>query len=128
MNMESENQLRELFAELRHRDEQATPSFDSRTDAAQRLPRAAHGYATQLAMAAAVVILLMSGFAVANLRSRARAIESELEQWTALSHWQAATDTFLAGSRMPWSGRLETPTDSLIDVHADLANSITEKL
>jgi hypothetical protein len=112
----TEDNLRQLFHELREQDAQRAPSFDAvarpsaSADAAQR---AAIPW-LRFAAGAAIGVLLAAGIALAIFRSRMHSSEMELQQWATLSNWKAPTDTLLNVPCTPWGSTTSTPSDSWI--------------
>jgi hypothetical protein len=127
MNTEKiENELRQLFGELRANDSQRVPSFYSVTRASSSTtstPRKSSPWFRFLS-ATAVLVLLIAGIALAALHSHTRSFEREMQRWAALSDWETPTDTLLSISETPWGSAVPMPSDSLIDANtADLSDT-----
>jgi hypothetical protein len=130
MNMEqTETKLKQLFSELKARDSQRVPPFNSVTRA---LPQGASTRRTiprwpQFALLGAAVVVLIAGVAVVSFRTHTRSFEKEMHEWAALSDWEAPTDALLSVSEMPWDNTTTSPSDFPLNDDSS-SDTTTEKL
>ena len=109
----TEKNLTQLYHELRARDAQRMPAFDSVTSASTvgvQPPRMAFLW-VRFAAAAVAASLLLAAIA---LRTREHSTAVEVRQWEVVSAWQAPTDRLLNVPGVPWGTRVSTATDSWI--------------
>ena len=121
----TEAELRALFQEARALDAAGAPGF-------RRLsrPEAAPGPAgiAWLRPAAALAAGVMgAGVILFVLLTNARRPDTELQQWTAISNWQAPTDKLLTLSSTPWGCTVTTPTDAWIDTSSTASEATQPK-
>jgi hypothetical protein len=99
----SEQKLKALFNELRAEDSRWAPSFNA-------IARASSSGATawpisfpwcRLALGTIAVALFVAGITVTAIRLHTRSFEKEMQQWKALSEWEAPSDTLLGNYDAP---------------------------
>jgi hypothetical protein len=105
----TDERLRELFAEMRCRDESAAPSFGR----LMREPPRQSSVAWLRLAAVAGVAVLSAGLLL--LSPGGARNEADLKAWASLSEWQATTDMLLTMSETPWSRASLSTTDAWID-------------
>ncbi len=114
MNSEpADRKLQRLFDASRAEDASGAPDFEELLSSGPAAPRAAIRW-KRLASAAAAVAVLAVSFALLHRRS-APEPAADLKQWEAVSAWRASTDSLLPVSNLSQAGRLNAPTDSLIN-------------
>jgi hypothetical protein len=99
----SEQKLKALFNELRAEDSRRAPSFGviaraSRSGVSAR-PMSFPWF--RLALGTIAVALFVAGITVTAIRLHRRSFEKEIQQWEALSEWEAPSDTLLSISDAP---------------------------
>ena len=117
MNTEKyEQELRQLFNELRAADEQCIPSFGrfARERPSDKSPGRSILRLRWL-LGPGAVALLIAGIALAASQLREHRAKKELQQWAALSDWAAQTDGLLGVSASFAGGEVIAPTDSLLE-------------
>ena len=105
-----DDELKQLFQELKRQDAQRGPSFAGMT----RAPRPAFVMAWgRLATMTAALVIVSVTLVMFHAR-RTHTTEDNLQQWAALSNWQASTDGLLSVSNTPWAGTFTASSDSWI--------------
>ena len=125
-------ELRQLFGELRTREQRHAPSFATLATESAPGPAASSSRMSlpwfRLALGTTAMALLLAGIALAANRTRARARQREMQQWAALSTWEAPTDALLSISSVPWGSSVTAPSDSLLNTSPDSSGTTIEKL
>ena len=127
----TEKELRQLFSELRIREQRQVPSF---VVIARASPSASAASSSRMsfpwlrfAVGSVAIVLLLAAITLGANRIRARAMQREMQQWAALSTWAAPSDALLSISSMPWGISVTVPSDSLINNSPDSSGTTLEK-
>ncbi len=108
-NDKTDNYLRQVFHEIRKRDEQRAPAFEVVLDEAERRGKAVSVFPRF--KLAAIAALLVAGAFLVVFGPRDRQPQDETLAWAALTDWQASTDVLLTMSDTPWEDQLIMPSD-----------------
>ena len=111
----TEKELRQLFRELRTWEQRRVPSFVASASASVSAPAGSSSRMSlrwfPLALGAIALVLAIASIALAANQMRARSMQREMQQWAALSTWEASTDALLSVSSVPWGSSVTAPSD-----------------
>jgi hypothetical protein len=100
---DSERRLKAIFNELKAEDLRRTPPFDDIARASRSAASSSHVVFPRfrLALGTTAVALLIAGVALSAIRLHKHSVEKEIQQWQAVSEWQAPTDALLNAQDAP---------------------------
>lgn len=105
-----DRQLKDLFSELNKNDAGHVPPFAGANGSVIKR-RQVPLYWPGLAAAAAVLIVAGASLSIVNVGPCST--EARVASCSALSNWQASTDSLLSLSSTPWGSRVTLPSDGL---------------
>jgi hypothetical protein len=111
-----EEMLKSRFAAMRRQDERSTPDFDSMTRITVRARSPFANPWFGMAAAAAILLLVAGPSLFVN---RPLAADEDWQSWTALSDWQAKTDTLLDVPETGWKSSLSSAEISASEAEVD---------
>ena len=123
---EEESEIKSLFDGLRQQDAAGLPRFERVVRASTRRPETRLPFSLSslglTAGASAVAALIL---ALASFYTAARKDASALQEWSALSGWQASTDSFLSASSNGWGSPITTTSDAWLQNWNESESSAT---
>lgn len=121
-NDKTDEQLKELFRDVKKHDEARVPSFGGLIHGRESASLPFLTWPRIIAAAALIMICIGVGL---TLVGKPRA-EFDVDQWAALSNWRAPTDGLLTLSGTSLGSSIDSPSDAWMSYEMETSSETTE--